>query len=177
MTMWFTSDTHFGHTNIIHYCARPFANVEAMNEALIANWNERVRPGDIVYHLGDFCMGTNHEPILRRLNGQKWLIVGNHDREVVRKCGLWTEVRYYHEIKYQKKMACLMHYPLRTWNGVGRGSYMLFGHVHGTLDGRGRSMDVGVDSIGFSPISWEEIIQEMEQRDVWGEDYHATGSR
>ncbi|MBQ4059987.1 MAG: metallophosphoesterase, partial [Lachnospiraceae bacterium] len=79
--VFFTSDTHFYHSNIINFCGRPFKNVEVMNETLIANWNSVVGPDDIVFHLGDFCLGGSAEwtNILNRLNGKIYLIVGNHD--------------------------------------------------------------------------------------------------
>lgn len=78
---WFTSDTHFGHKNILEYEkeARPFETVEEMNEQLIANWNDKVRPKDIVFHLGDFAFGAINVPIADRLNGHKRLVMGNHD--------------------------------------------------------------------------------------------------
>ena len=79
---FFTSDTHFGHQNIIKYANRPFASVSHMNEALIANWNAVVGMDDEVYHLGDVALGpwTEWDKILTRLNGYKILVVGNHDR-------------------------------------------------------------------------------------------------
>ena len=81
--LWLTSDTHFCHDNIIQYCGRPFANAEFMNEYLIEQWNSVVKPGDIVYHLGDVTLGLNHRNefprLVPRLNGSKRLIVGNHD--------------------------------------------------------------------------------------------------
>lgn len=55
--VFFTSDTHFTHANIIRFCSRPFKNVEEMDETMIANWNRVVGENDIVFHLGDFCMG------------------------------------------------------------------------------------------------------------------------
>ena len=78
---YFTSDTHFGHRNILEYEkeARPFETVEEMNEQLIANWNDTVRPKDIVFHLGDFAFGAINVPIADRLNGYKRLVMGNHD--------------------------------------------------------------------------------------------------
>jgi calcineurin-like phosphoesterase family protein len=79
---WFTSDTHFGHANIISFCDRPFADFEEMDEALIANWNSVVGDDDVVYHMGDVAMGKwdRWEGIFNRLNGYKILVVGNHDR-------------------------------------------------------------------------------------------------
>ncbi len=78
MTVWFTSDTHFAHRNVIEFCKRPFASIEEMDEEIIRRWNERVEPGDRVYHLGDFAFG-DHDPYLSRLNGMKNLVIGNHD--------------------------------------------------------------------------------------------------
>jgi len=80
--IWLTSDTHFSHTNIIKYCSRPFANAEEMNEVLIENWNKVVKPGDLVYHLGDVVMGGTQDEFKKlwpRLTGRKRLVVGNHD--------------------------------------------------------------------------------------------------
>jgi calcineurin-like phosphoesterase family protein len=79
--IYFTSDTHFNHSNILNYCSRPWSTVEEMNEGLIKNWNEVVNPGDTVYHLGDFAMGNRKliPEILARLNGRIILVRGNHD--------------------------------------------------------------------------------------------------
>lgn len=83
---WFTSDTHFGHQNIIRYCDRPFSNTDEMDEAIIANWNEVVAPEDTVYHLGDVALGAIAEslPKVARLNGYKICVLGNHDRPFMR---------------------------------------------------------------------------------------------
>jgi calcineurin-like phosphoesterase family protein len=90
MTRFHTSDTHFGHFNILNYSNRPFGSVQEMNEALIDNWNSAVRETDTVIHHGDVAMGpwagdedlgiASWDDILTRLNGYKILIVGNHDR-------------------------------------------------------------------------------------------------
>lgn len=79
-SVWVTSDTHFWHANIIHYCGRPFKEVTEMNEILIKNWNETVAPNEVVYHLGDFALAARAvETIVPRLNGRINLILGNHD--------------------------------------------------------------------------------------------------
>jgi calcineurin-like phosphoesterase family protein len=80
-SIWFTSDTHFGHQNILEYEkeARPFTCLEDMHEALIDRWNSVVKPNDTVYHLGDLCFGRKNIAIAERLNGKKRLIMGNHD--------------------------------------------------------------------------------------------------
>jgi len=78
---WVTSDHHFNHTNIIEYESRPFKSTTEMNEVMIANWNHVVKPGDIVYHLGDFAFKKKEEAaaIRERLNGYIVLVIGNHD--------------------------------------------------------------------------------------------------
>lgn len=83
---FFTSDTHFGHANIIRFCKRPFENVEEMNEVLIENWNKVVSDDDTVFHLGDFAFGGSNvwKEIIPRLKGHINLIIGNHDRKNLR---------------------------------------------------------------------------------------------
>ena len=100
MTVWFTADTHFGHHNIIKYANRPYGTIEGHDEVLIANWNDMVRGGDLVYHLGDFGFGKKPEMIerlARRLNGCIHLIYGNHDNKVVRKAEACAKVEKYLE--------------------------------------------------------------------------------
>lgn len=78
--IYFTSDPHYGHANVIKYCSRPFASVDEMTRVLITNWNKVVTPEDIVYCLGDFSLSTRPaEAITQKLNGIKYLIPGNHD--------------------------------------------------------------------------------------------------
>ncbi len=78
---WFTSDTHFGHTNILQFepYHRPFETIKEMNEYLIHRWNDCVRPDDTIYHLGDFCFGKHNLALASRLQGKKRLVLGNHD--------------------------------------------------------------------------------------------------
>lgn len=81
MTIWFTSDHHFGHANIIKYCNRPYNSVAHMNALMVSAWNSVVEPEDTVYYLGDFAMQPHMvTAILPTLNGTKVLIAGNHDK-------------------------------------------------------------------------------------------------
>lgn len=84
--VWFTSDTHFGHKNIIKYCDRPFDDTDQMDEIIIERWNATVPENGIVFHLGDVAMGdiTKSLPKVGRLNGYKILVTGNHDRTFVK---------------------------------------------------------------------------------------------
>lgn len=174
--MWFTSDTHFGHANVIKYSNRPFDDVEEMNESLIKTWNDRVSEKDIIYHLGDFSFLGEKETmnILRRLNGHKHLILGNHD-DSRWDWKYFESVNYYKEVKHDKKKIILMHYPIESWNGAHRGSWHLHGHCHGNLDnGLNTRIDVGVDCFRYAPVSFEEISKLMEKRAFIAVDHHET---
>lgn len=85
--IFFTSDTHFGHANIIKYCDRPFRDTDHMDEVIIQRWNEVVSPNDVVYHLGDIALGqiATSLPKVARLNGYKIAVLGNHDRPFMRR--------------------------------------------------------------------------------------------
>ena len=184
MAFWFTSDTHFNHANIIEHSRRPFACLEEMTETMVARWNECVLPGDVVFHLGDFALswGNKHaapiDAVLARLNGQKWLICGNHDRDEVKKNPRWTMVKDYHEVKVDlggphKQRIVMFHYALRVWNQMHRGAWLLHGHSHGSLsDIGGKTMDVGVDCHGFRPIGVEAIAAFMRDREPAACDHH-----
>lgn len=79
--IFFTSDTHFNHANVIEFCDRPYDSVEQMNEDMVDKWNSVVGPNDIVYHLGDVGLGnaSKYEKYIRALNGYRVLVIGNHD--------------------------------------------------------------------------------------------------
>ena len=159
--LYFTSDTHFGHHNIIGFSKRPYANKEEMDEALIRNWNAVVEPDDIIYHLGDFAFGRGLE-ILPMLNGEKHLIKGNHDKGGILKHPEWASVEDYAELPAYEGLhpkLILYHYPIQDWNHRFRGSLHLHGHVHGTLPLSTQRMDVGVDVWGYKPVSIVEIMQ------------------
>ena len=81
MTVYFSSDTHFNHKNILKYTNRPFSSIEEHDEGMIKNWNDTVGPEDEIYFLGDFSLGStdNAMAALRRLHGRKHLIWGNHE--------------------------------------------------------------------------------------------------
>lgn len=186
--IWFTSDTHFNHENIIKYSNRPFLNLEDMTEALVNNWNALVNKNDTVFHLGDFALsrGKKHnalcDRLLERLQGQKWLITGNHDRDEVVKNGRWIKVKSLHEIRIDlggmhKQRIVMCHYPLRTWPQIHRGSWMLHGHSHGNLkDIGGKTLDVGVDVHGYSPVSIDKVQLFMDGRGISSCDHHEVKS-
>jgi calcineurin-like phosphoesterase family protein len=162
MAIFFTADEHYGHTKIMQYCKRPFDSIEEMDETIIERHNAVVRPKDTVYHLGDFSF-WNHGKYLDRLKGKHILILGNHDRLKNTKEG-WLEVHQVMRLKWQGKVLWLSHYPHLVWPQSHYGSWHLFGHVHGSLQGVGLSMDVGVDANDYRPVSIEKVAEVMNQR-------------
>jgi len=169
---FFTSDTHFNHSNIIKYCKRPFQTVEEMNEKLIENWNSKIKQNDIVYHLGDFNFGNLNqlEMILKRLNGRKCLIKGNHDEDsILKKVNGFYSIDIYKLVKLnlnnEKLNIIMFHYPIARWDKQFHGAWHIFGHSHGTYDTStlGKCHDVGVDNNNYYPISLEELKIIMEK--------------
>lgn len=167
MNYFFTSDTHFGHEKIIHLAKRPFSSAEEMNEAMIARWNLVVGKHDHVYHLGDFAVRSPRaktDAVLDRLNGHIHLIQGNHEDDALRVRHRFVKVADYQTLKIGEQKVVLFHYPIRSWDGIFKGSWHLFGHVHGLVPGFGKSFDIGVDNWNFNPLSWDEVIVEMGKR-------------
>jgi len=166
--LFFTSDHHFGHKNIIKFSKRPFADVNEMNEVLIQKWNEKVSSEDEVYYLGDLalCSPGKLRKILDRLNGKIYLISGNHE-EAAHACQERFEwIKDYHELVVKddehergEQLIVLFHYAMRVWNVSHWGSYHLYGHTHGELPDNptSRSFDIGVDCHDFYPLSYEEV--------------------
>ncbi len=168
--LYFTSDLHFYHENIIKHTNRYYANAEKMNNDLIKKWNEKVNACDEVYILGDFTMkgAKLATEILCQLKGKKHLIRGNHDG-FVDSCefdkSLFTSIQYYAEIVYSNVEFVLFHYPILEWKGMFKGSISLHGHQHNNeyynynnLENKIRRYDVGVDANYMTPVSAEYII-------------------
>jgi calcineurin-like phosphoesterase family protein len=172
-----TADTHFGHAEAIGLFKRPFANVTAMDEALIDAINEVAGPDDRLLHLGDFTgpirpkrdLVEFAKSIRRRLRCRTIeLVAGNHDpidREDFR--AIFDAV---HELPSWKDDAGLRivccHYPLRTWQGRLKGAVHLYGHCHGALRDEGRSSDVGIDARGLRPLELSGLVAELASRPI-----------
>jgi len=175
---YFTADSHFCHTNIIKYCKRPFKDVEEHDEELIRKWNEKVPEDGIVFHLGDVAFGNKErvDNILRQLNGNIFLVIGNHDWRRITTQHAWRfeEMTQQINMKIGKRHIILNHCPLLAFSGAWRGedaTYQLFGHVHTSpytdegLDQQRMKYlftsqyDVGVDNNNFTPVSWSEVNQ------------------
>lgn len=164
MAVYFISDTHFGHAAIIDISKRPFSDVNAMDDTMIARWNEVVGPQDTVYHLGDFAYRAARQAseYLDQLNGEIHLVAGNHDQLLLKQdAHRFTSVSNILEIEVDGKTIVLCHYPMREWNGAWHGTWHLYGHTHGRMDDVpfGFTLDVGADAHDFRPWSMEEIAE------------------
>ena len=168
---FFTSDTHFGHANIIAHCKRPFKDVEEMDEEMIRRWNAIVGPNDAVFHMGDFTYhnATKTKEIVSRLNGTIVLVEGNHDKKPCRffgavlKSGTVTFAGDIGDVQ-------MSHYPYigTDYDDYGRdfsrlqlddkGDWLLHGHVHCLWKRKNRMINVGVDQWAFAPVSEQELV-------------------
>lgn len=173
-SIFFTSDTHFGH--YLPALNRPFQGPE-MDELLVKNWNSVVHPEDEVWVLGDFSLHMpflTMESIFNRLVGSKHLVLGNHDHSNKVKRLRWASV---HDVKVfsipkelteQGKSASiwLSHYPHRSWPGSFRGALHLHGHSHGHAGAYPNSLDVGVDCHKYFPISLPEVFNKIPRGEI-----------
>jgi calcineurin-like phosphoesterase family protein len=169
---YFIGDTHFGHKNIIEFekYYRPFANIEEHNEELIKRWNSVVKPADKVYHLGDFCFGRKNIPIAGRLNGHKYLVMGNHDHYKAEEYLAYFEDLY--GVWHYKKCV-LSHVPIHPTHIPDRWWINIHGHLHsrevtklhyGKTDMPDeRYFNVSAERINLTPISWDEIYEQRKE--------------
>ncbi|MGI4795619.1 MAG: hypothetical protein ACRYG8_16410 [Janthinobacterium lividum] len=160
MTTFFTADTHFGHGGARGLYRRPFATTAEMDEAMLTRWNERVRPDDEVWHLGDFALGPKPDRIadlLSRLSGIKHLVTGNNDPATTTGLPGWHSIQAYAELVLNGVGLVLCHYPFRSWRNMHRGWLNLHGHSHGRLSRLPRQFDVGVDPHDFRPVTLAEL--------------------
>jgi calcineurin-like phosphoesterase family protein len=177
--IWITSDTHFGHANITGASVsrwksgyRTFETTHEMNKTLIDTINKYVAEDDILYFLGDWCFGGHHKtPVYRNLINCKTIhfIRGNHDGKVDLYKECFTSLENVVKFEYKGLHFYLTHYPSDNWYGKDYGTIHLFGHVHNTVPGVGKSLDIGVDSAyamfgEYRPFNIDEIIKIMETK-------------
>lgn len=185
--VFFTSDTHFGHLNILKFCNRPWDNIDKHDADLINNWNSVVGIDDTVFHLGDFCKGGSDKwkSIRSQLNGHIYLIRGNHDKMSQPMMDLFDGVFQQLQLKIDKRTVYLNHFPFLCFSHSDPKLYHdgyainLFGHVHSSPkdlnapehsdDGRLKYLyptqyDVGVDNNEYYPISWEKVYNIIQKQ-------------
>jgi calcineurin-like phosphoesterase family protein len=164
--IWFTADFHLNHSNILRYCDRPFPNVEEMNQGILDQINRWVKTNDILYFLGDFCMGSKARAVeFRRQIHCKTIFAlpGNHDKQARKLTQEFRWLDNLSEISISRQRIVLCHYAMRVWNHSSHGAWHLYGHSHGRLPDvpSSCSMDVGVDTHDFCPWHFEEIKSRM----------------
>jgi calcineurin-like phosphoesterase family protein len=152
-----------------------------MNEAMVERWNSVVTDKDIVWHLGDFSFGNfvATQDILKRLNGHKHFIKGNHDEVFDTEGGYlykyFESVQDYKRIKIDRQYLILAHYPILSWHGAHKGSWMIHGHCHGSVNHLNKDttrIDVGVDNFDYTPVSFEGIKELLSQKEYLVVDHH-----
>ena len=168
--IYFSSDWHLGHKNVIKYDNRPFDTVESMNETIINNYNNIVNDEDDFYFLGDFSFDQKRtEEFLSRLKGNLHFIKGNHDyRDTI---DLYKQYgKYLGEqtmIKVKEHEIVLNHYTMAVWNKSHHGSWHLYGHSHGNFPENNTALrfDVGCMNFDYKPIEFEEVKLIMSKKD------------
>jgi calcineurin-like phosphoesterase family protein len=193
--LFFASDYHFFHTNVIKHDSRPFKDIDEMNKQLIQNWNEVVTKDDTVFYLGDISWAgfQKTKEIVDQLNGKIHFIMGNHDNyKVISKLDRFETISGLMDIYVKdedvqdKKMGplqhiVLCHYPMASWNRQHYGSWHLFGHTHHWFY-KGESeinkelykrkcLDMGVNGWGYYPVSYDQVKKEMSTK-IIGTSHH-----
>lgn len=135
MPIFYISDMHIGHQNVLRHDNRPFSDIQHMQAVMTANWNSAVATTDEVYILGDFAWkNAQGLEMLSQLNGKKYLILGNHDKPTEEMKACFQLVKDYAVIKDGETQVVLSHYPIAHWYNQYRGAVHLYGHVHNTKD-------------------------------------------
>ena len=186
--IYFTSDWHIGHKSVIGFCKRPYANLDEMHEALIANYNKVVKPTDTCVFVGDttFLNTTKTRAVIDRLNGTKIAVLGNHDPKQGSMLNMGFSLAVYKmELEIRGHKVIISHYPfrlpwyvkLRLWlrkckldlrynerrhDDDGK-TFLIHGHTHSTKQFEGRALHVGVDAWKYVPVPMWKIEQHIDK--------------
>ena len=170
----YTAYLHFGHSAVIGFDHRPFADRDEMDHVMIELWNGRVSKDDTVYIIGDLCHrnGRTADWYLRQLKGHKILILGNHDKGILEnpKALQYLEgVENLLEIRDGDKRITLCHFPLAEWDGYYNGSWHIYGHIHNRQDDayeymkkKDHALNAGCMINGYTPASFNELLRNNE---------------
>lgn len=158
------SDTHFGHENSLKWLdsngnkLRPFDSIEELNTTIINNWNNVVKEGDVVYHLGDVVIKKQYLEVIKQLNGTKRLVLGNHDIFDIKEylnAGFKEiyGIKVYHELKL-----VLSHFPIHP-ECLKEGYINIHGHLHSNNLADKRYVNVSVEQVNYTPILLQDILK------------------
>jgi len=187
--VWFASDYHFCHANVIKYDGRPYKDVEEMNESLILNWNDCVGVDDTVFYLGDLSFdrsGKQTKEIMNRINGKIHYILGNHDDEKdMRRLNRFETISDYINLSIpdednprKKQGIMMMHYPILSWDKAHHGDWHLHGHCHQSLVKQNpeyykrKVLDMGCNGWNYRPVHYSEIKEIMLKKEIERVDHH-----
>lgn len=171
----YISDLHFGHKNCIQYDKRPFFDVDEMDKYMIKLWNSRVFKDDNVYIIGDFAYRNERDETwyLRKLNGHKHLIIGNHDSKLINND---VAISYFDSVdkmmgisdnlNSEKVQVILNHYPMAEWYNSQNGSWHIYGHIHSDvgktaqyMSSMEHALNAGCMINNYTPSSLNELIR------------------
>ncbi len=172
--IFYTSDLHFGHKNVIKFSNRPYKDSIDMETKLIENWNKKVALEDTVYILGDMFYGkSDYCKVLDSLKGKKILVKGNHEQWIERYRELeeyFEEITDYKIITDNERKVVLFHFPILDWNHKYHNSYHVYGHVHNiqnidtlVMYNQINALNAGVDVNSYEPCTLEELIKNKEK--------------
>lgn len=192
--IFFVSDFHVSHKNILTYDKRPFVDINEMHTTLIKNWNEVVTDDDVVYYLGDLSFGRCDltKWFIYSLKGKIHFILGNHDKmRDIAKLGRFDHIHEYGTEIYVKddvlksargsdgyQQIIMSHYPIFSWNRAHYGSWHLHGHCHGSLMKsypdfyKRKVMDVGCSETNYTPLSYTQTKDGMSKKLIASVDHH-----
>ena len=180
--IFFISDFHLSHKNIIKFDNRPFVDVEEMAGVLIKNWNNVVTNNDVVFYVGDLTFGRADYAkwFVNQLNGKIHFILGNHDKyNNILQMKRFESIQPYLEInvedenvKGKNQLIVVSHYPILSWRGIHNGSFHIHGHSHGNLKYnpdyewfyKRKVIDVSCNVIDYTPISYSNVYDIMETK-------------
>jgi len=170
MANLYIGDTHFGHSSVINFDQRPFADQDEMEQVMFHLWNSRVQKDDDVWIIGDFCYRSDKDPVtyLRKLKGKKHLLIGNHDGAIMKSP---VALSYFESVERictihdgeNRIIAC--HFPLAEWEGMYHGSWHVYAHIHKSQEAtyefmktRERALNAGCMINNYSPVSFRELV-------------------
>ena len=170
---FYTADLHFGHEKIIELAYRPFKTIEEMDKTLIENWNRKVGKNDLIYVIGDFTIlnTAKYKEYTDQLNGQKYLILGNHDRPHPKG---FIGISQYHTVRDGNYRVIMFHWAIEFWQGRMEKDYCdkpvvhFHGHSHGLIKNEPLNrFDVGVDCWNYEPVTLKEILNGNSNRKIY----------
>lgn len=192
--IFFTSDFHVGHDNVIKFDGRPFKSTDEMHETLIRNWNSVVSNDDTVFYLGDLshrCRPEVVKEFVDQLKGKIHCILGNHDRyRDLSRLGRFEKIYEYGtdvSIKdddanrgYQDIVLC--HYAVLSWNKQHHGAWHLHGHSHQSITKnpdmewyyKRKVIDAGCNGWDYTPISYVQLKDIMSKKIISSVDHHLS---